>query len=57
MLALAKSKAELEGVAGIEFHHAGFLTHNHPDGSVDAIVTTFAFHHLPDFWKGVLKEG
>lgn len=21
--------------------------------SVDAIVTTFAFHHLPDFWKGI----
>mgnify|MGYP000325742399 CR=1 FL=1 len=53
MLALAKSKADEEGVSGIEFHHAGFLTYEHLEGSVDAIVTTFAFHHLPDFWKGV----
>lgn len=53
MLARAKAKADQEGVSGIEFHHAGFLTYEHPEGSVDAIVTTFAFHHLPDFWKGI----
>jgi putative AdoMet-dependent methyltransferase len=37
----------------------------HVEQPVDAIVTTFAFHHLPDFWKGIalkrlnrmLKEG
>lgn len=53
MLARAKVKADQEGVSGIEFHHAGFLTYDHPEDSVDAIVTTFAFHHLPDFWKGI----
>lgn len=53
MLARAKCKAEQEGVGGIEFHHAGFLTYEHPDDSADFVVTTFAFHHLPDFWKGV----
>ena len=53
MLARAKSKADQEGVSGIEFHNAGFLTFEHPDSSVDFIVSTFAFHHLPDFWKGV----
>jgi len=53
MLARAKSKADQEGVSGIEFHIAGFLTFEHPDSSVDFIVSTFAFHHLPDFWKGV----
>jgi len=53
MLARAKSKADQEGVPGIEFRNAGFLTYEHPASSVDSIVTTFAFHHLPDFWKGV----
>lgn len=56
MLALAKTKAEKEGVSGITFHHAGFLTYNHQDQPADAIVTTFAFHHLPDFWKGVALQ-
>ncbi|MGF1656114.1 MAG: class I SAM-dependent methyltransferase [Verrucomicrobiales bacterium] len=51
MLARAKSKAE--GVAGIEFHHAGFLSYQHKGDLADAVVTTFAFHHLPDFWKGI----
>jgi len=53
MLARAKGKADREGVSGIEFRHAGFLTYEHPEGSADAVATTFAFHHLPDFWKGV----
>lgn len=53
MLAHAEAKAGQEGVSGIEFHHAGFLTHDCPDGSVDAVATSFAFHHLPDFWKGI----
>lgn len=53
MLARAKSKAEQKGVSGIAFRHAGFLTYKYLDNSADAIVTTFAFHHLPDFWKGI----
>lgn len=53
MLARVKEKADREGVGGIEFIHAGFLTYRHSDVPVDAIVTTFAFHHLPDFWKGI----
>jgi putative AdoMet-dependent methyltransferase len=54
------SKAE-QGSAGrvreIEFHHAGFLTYQYPEGTADAMTTSFAFHHLPDFWKGIaLKQ-
>jgi ubiquinone/menaquinone biosynthesis C-methylase UbiE len=37
----------------ISFHHAGFLTLDLPGGSIDAITTTYAFHHLPDYWKGI----
>lgn len=38
---------------GITFHHAGFLTLELPDASVDVVTTTFALHHLPDYWKGI----
>ncbi|MDY6857482.1 MAG: class I SAM-dependent methyltransferase [Thermodesulfobacteriota bacterium] len=37
----------------VEFYHAGFLTYEHASQPVDAVVTTFAFHLLPDFWKGI----
>ncbi len=50
MLEYAKAKAV--GLV-ITFHHAGFLTLDIPPESVDAITSTFAFHHLPDFWKGI----
>lgn len=53
MLDRAKSEATKAGVTNIEFRHAGFLTYDHADQPVDAIVTTLAFHHLPDFWKGI----
>lgn len=53
MLDRASARAAREGVSNIAFHHAGFLTYEHTAQPVDAIVTTFAFHHLPDFWKGI----
>jgi putative AdoMet-dependent methyltransferase len=53
MLDRAQSKAAKAGVSNIMFHHAGFLTYEHQKALVDAVVTTFAFHHLPDFWKGI----
>jgi len=53
MLEHARSKAVEAGVTNIEFHHAGFLSYMHEDSPADALVTTFALHHLPDFWKGV----
>jgi len=53
MLAEGAKKAAAAGLARITFHHGGFLSHECPDASVDIVTTTFAFHHLPDFWKGV----
>ena len=32
---------------------AGFLTFDLPPQSVDLVVSRFALHHLPDFWKQV----
>ncbi len=56
MLEFAIAKSVQAGVSNVEFRHGGFLTYEHPPQSADAIVTTFAFHHLPDFWKGVALE-
>lgn len=49
---LERAERKSLGVA-IAFHHAGFLTLEMPSESMDAITSTFAFHHLPDFWKGI----
>lgn len=35
------------------FVHDGFLSYQHASSPVDFVVTKYAFHHLPDFWKGV----
>jgi len=56
MIDCAAAKAFKAGTPNIEFHHAGFLTYQHQDAPVDAVVTTFAFHHLPDFWKGIALQ-
>ena len=53
MLDYAARKARDANVVNISFQHAGFLTYNHQDQPVDAIVTCMAFHHIPDFWKGI----
>jgi putative AdoMet-dependent methyltransferase len=53
MLDYAQAKAVKEGISNIIFRHGGFLTFELEDQTANAIVTTFAFHHLPDFWKGI----
>lgn len=56
MLEYAQKKAAKAGIANITFCHGGFLTYSHTAQPVDAIVTNTAFHHLPDFWKGIALE-
>lgn len=56
MIDLASAKATQANLSNIEFHHAGFLTYEHKGDAADAIVSTFAFHHLPDFWKGIALD-
>ena len=53
MLEFARHKAERVGIKNITFCHAGFLTYEHAGTPADALVTSMAFHHLPDFWKGI----
>ena len=51
MLDYTKWKAKKLGINNIAFYHGGFLTYNHEDVPLDAITTSMALHHLPDFWK------
>lgn len=53
MLALARSRAEREGLSNVELRHAGFLSYQHDGSKAAALTSSFSFHHLPDFWKGI----
>ncbi|KAF0093144.1 MAG: methylase [Puniceicoccaceae bacterium 5H] len=56
MLDHAREKAVEAGAANITFVHRGFLTYEHAGPPAAAIATTFALHHLPDFWKGIALQ-
>lgn len=51
MLEHAQQKALKQNVNNISFHHGGFLSYVHEGEKADFIVTKYAFHHLPEFWK------
>ncbi len=53
MLSYAKSKATDLSVDSINFVESGFLNYQHLSGPVDYVTTSFAFHHLPDYWKAI----
>jgi 2-polyprenyl-3-methyl-5-hydroxy-6-metoxy-1,4-benzoquinol methylase len=52
MLALAEIQARDRKVA-IRTQAAGLLSFDYQPDSYDLIVSEFALHHLPDFWKAV----
>jgi 2-polyprenyl-3-methyl-5-hydroxy-6-metoxy-1,4-benzoquinol methylase len=52
MLALAEIQAKDRKVA-IRTQPAGLLSFDYQPDSYDLIVSEFALHHLPDFWKSV----
>ena len=51
MLNRARKKARRAGLNNIEFRRGGFLSYEHAEEPVHAIVSVVALHHLPDFWK------
>ncbi|PLX82176.1 MAG: SAM-dependent methyltransferase [Desulfuromonas sp.] len=53
MLEAVRNKANKAVLQNITTCHAGFLTYEHAGPFADALVTSMAFHHLPDFWKGM----
>ena len=65
MLDFVQWKAKEEGLADVVCRQGGFLTYEHDGPPLDAIHSSLALHHLPDFWKqralcrlaGWLKKG
>ena len=53
MLKYARNKAEVLHIKNIEFVNSGFLNFESDPSSIVIITTTFPFHHLPDYWKGI----
>ena len=51
MLDFVAWKAHEEGFSNIVCRRGGFLTYVHEGPLADAIHTSLALHHLPDFWK------
>jgi len=51
MLDYTQWKAHSAGITNVTCHHGGFLTYEHAGAPLDAITSSMAFHHLPDFWK------
>jgi len=51
MLKQAEWLARTRLIKNIVFCHGGFLTYHHAGTPLDAITTSLALHHLPDFWK------
>jgi putative AdoMet-dependent methyltransferase len=51
MIRHAAAKAEDRGIANVAFRQGGFLTCDYPAASFDVVISQFALHHLPDFWK------
>jgi hypothetical protein len=53
MIDFARQRLRKLGLTNVAFHHAGFLTYEHRDEHASSVITKFALHHLPDFWKVV----
>ncbi|MHC4993467.1 MAG: class I SAM-dependent methyltransferase [Planctomycetota bacterium] len=60
MLDAGRAKAERAGVEGggdrVRFVHSGFLNYQHEGPPADFVHTSYALHHLPDFWKGLALQ-
>ena len=64
MLDYTQRRAAEQGITNIVCRKGGFLTYRHEGTPFDAVSTSLALHHLPDFWKqralrrinGILKD-
>jgi ubiquinone/menaquinone biosynthesis C-methylase UbiE len=53
MLEYAREEAKKQGRNNVEFIKSGFLTYQHEGKPLDAVITKFSLHHIPDHWKFV----
>ncbi|MCI0713143.1 MAG: methyltransferase domain-containing protein [Chloroflexi bacterium] len=51
MLEYATQAAAEQSIQNIKFIHGGFLSYEQANPKANFIITKFALHHLPDFWK------
>jgi len=51
MLDFVEWKAKEDGLKNVVCRRGGFLTYHHDGPPLDAIHSSLALHHLPDFWK------
>ena len=56
MMDFVQQRAARAGLENITCCRAGFLTYEHTGEPADALVTSMALHHLPDFWKGIALD-
>lgn len=45
--------AQSREITNVSLIHSGFLSYEHAAAPVNFVVTKYAFHHLPDFWKSI----
>lgn len=53
MIAVITDKIQKQDLKNVSPIQAGFLTYQHEEEALDAIVANIALHHLPDFWKQI----
>ncbi len=51
MIDILRGKILQHGLQNVTTVNAGFLTYEHHGTDLDAIISSIALHHLPDFWK------
>lgn len=56
MLKTAEANAQKAGATNIQFVHSGFLNYQHAGPPADFIHTSYALHHLPDFYKALALQ-
>lgn len=56
MLALLREKIAAQKLDNVETFNAGFLTYRHRGEPLDAVISSIALHHLPDYWKCVALQ-
>jgi len=56
MVAALRDKTGRLRLTNVTCVHAGFLTYEHPPGTVDFVYSRNALHHLPDLWKAVALQ-
>jgi putative AdoMet-dependent methyltransferase len=57
MLRSVQARAAEANRSNVECVHGGFLTYQYQGKAADFVVTQYALHHLPDFWKAVALRG